>query len=435
MSDLQKINQGTAPSGTDGDTVRVGFSKVNANADVLRTQVALVSGAVITQPQALTSAHIGKRVSINLSSSGTVNLPAANTCPPDGVIALRNVGTISVALAVSGGSGDTFPLSKLHPGEAALVDTDGLNAWGVLMRGRGQGDSETVDGDLRVMGAATFDARPTFAGKVPYDNGNLSPVDTKSDQSIGGKKDFLQRPTFAGKTPWDNGNFNPASYAQLSGAAFDGAVVSTAKALNGGGAWRVSGDIGGAYVDWRTILSPALQVDCANTGSQYMGIRWTRWGGRHLAAISVYEGGSATADPSIAMLVDADAGPGFYFRSGGRGTYAGSWTQWSDYRLKCDFTSLDADDVLRRVMLLRPMEYSRREKALAGNRFPGFIAHEIQEQFPLVVRGTKDGTRVEAGEEIPDYQSVDYISLTAYLTAALQAAVIRIEALEKSVFK
>ncbi|WP_198390985.1 tail fiber domain-containing protein, partial [Burkholderia ubonensis] len=114
---------------------------------------------------------------------------------------------------------------------------------------------------------------------------------------------------------------------------------------------------------------------------------------------------------------------------------AGSWTQWSDYRLKCDFTSLDADDVLRRVMLLRPMEYSRREKALAGNRFPGFIAHEIQEQFPLVVRGTKDGTRIEAGEEIPDYQSVDYISLTAYLTAALQAAVNRIEALEKTACK
>ncbi|KVC60498.1 hypothetical protein WI73_04575 [Burkholderia ubonensis] len=436
MAELQKINLGTAPAGRDGDPARTANQKMNDNVDVLSVQAALTTGSMITTSRTLTADHIGRRVSISIAADGSVvKLIAAAKCEPDAIVWLANIGAKRVTLATEDGSGDSLSLAGLNPGEGAVLDTDGVSVWRVLLRGRSSGASETVEGDLRVMGAATFDARPTFVGKVPYDSGNLSPVDTKSDQSIGGKKDFSQRPTFAGKTPWDNGNFNPANFAQLSGAAFSGMVINTAKTLDGGGAWRVTGDIGGAYVDWRTFLNSALQVDCPTTGSQYMGIRWTRWGGRHLAAISVYEGGSTTTDPSIAMLVDSDSGPGFYFRSGGRGTYAGSWTQWSDYRLKDNFSSLDVDDVLRRIMLLRPLEYSRREAALSGSRFPGFKAHEIQEQFPLIVRGTKDGTRIEAGEEIPDYQSVDYIALTTYLTAALQAAVIRIEALEQSVCK
>ncbi|KVD57329.1 hypothetical protein WI87_19000 [Burkholderia ubonensis] len=436
MAELQKINLGTAPAGRDGDPARTANQKMNDNVDVLSAQAALTTAPMITASRTLTSDHIGRRVSISIAADGgVVKLIAAAKCEPDAIVWLMNTGAKRVALAAEDGSGDSLALAGLNPGEGAVLDSDGVSAWRVLLRGRSSGAAETIEGDLRVMGAATFDARPTFAGKVPYDNGNLSPVDTKSDQSIGGKKDFLQRPTFAGKTPWDNGNFNPASYAPLAGASFSGMVVNEAKTLDGRGAWHVSGDIGGSYVDWRDRLNPALQVSCPNTAAQYMGIRWSRWGGRHLGAISVYEGGSANADASLGIMIDPDTAPGFYFRSGGRGTYAGSWTQWSDYRLKCDFTSLDADDVLRRVMLLRPMEYSRREKALAGNRFPGFIAHEIQEQFPLVVRGTKDGTRIEAGEEIPDYQSVDYISLTTYLTAALQAAVTRIEALEKTACK
>ncbi|KVZ57506.1 hypothetical protein WL19_03315 [Burkholderia ubonensis] len=162
-----------------------------------------------------------------------------------------------------------------------------------------------------------------------------------------------------------------------------------------------------------------------------MGVRWTRWGARHLAAISAYEGGYANSDPSIGFMVDADLAPGFYFRSGGRGTYSGSWTQASDYRVKTNVEPMDGNAVLASIMALRPVEYNRVEDSFGNKRFPGFIAHEIQQQFPLIVTGQKDAMKEMAGEDVQDLQSVDYISYTAYLTAALQAAVRRIEALER----
>ncbi|WP_157647370.1 hypothetical protein [Burkholderia ubonensis] len=213
MAELQKINLGTAPAGRDGDPARTANQKMNDNVDVLSAQSALTTAPMITASRTLTSDHIGRRVSISIAADGgVVKLIAAAKCEPDAIVWLTNTGAKRVALATEDGSGDSLALSGLNPGEGAVLDSDGVSAWRVLLRGRSSGASETIEGDLRVMGAATFDARPTFAGKVPYDNGNLSPVDTKSDQSIGGKKDFSPRPTFAGKVPWDSGNLDPAAF-------------------------------------------------------------------------------------------------------------------------------------------------------------------------------------------------------------------------------
>ncbi|MFP3355574.1 hypothetical protein R0K04_29980, partial [Pseudoalteromonas sp. SIMBA_153] len=55
---------------------------------------------------------------------------------------------------------------------------------------------------------------------------------------------------------------------------------------------------------WNTTRAPALQIDAPASTSAYMGLRWTRQGGRHLAAIDAYEGGSATSAPRIDFHVD-----------------------------------------------------------------------------------------------------------------------------------
>ena len=59
-----------------------------------------------------------------------------------------------------------------------------------------------------------------------------------------------------------------------------------------------------------------------------------------------------------------------------------------------------------------------------------FLAHEVQEVLPSVVTGTKDAVD-EDGKD--DYQQMDYSKLTPILTAALQEAITRIEALEAEV--
>ncbi|HDR8932965.1 hypothetical protein [Burkholderia vietnamiensis] len=176
MTALQKINQGTAPAGSDGDTVRSAFSKVNSNVDVLNTQAALTSSAVITAAQALTNAHVGKRVNINLTSAGTINMPAASTCAADQVTLLRNIGTTVVTLAITTGSGDTVALSKLNPGETALMDTDGVHAWNVLMRGRANSDNEVVNGNEAVGGTLSVAGLSTFSGGAAFGNSGQATI-------------------------------------------------------------------------------------------------------------------------------------------------------------------------------------------------------------------------------------------------------------------
>jgi hypothetical protein len=157
MSNLQKVVLGTPPKGDDGDTVRFANVKANANVDVLNAQATLSSAKdTITAPQALTVAdHLGKRVNIALAADGAVSPPPASKCAADSVILVRNIGTTVVSLPASVDSGDTVALSKLNPGETALIDTDGIHAWTVLMRGRTNGDNETVNGNCAVVGDET----------------------------------------------------------------------------------------------------------------------------------------------------------------------------------------------------------------------------------------------------------------------------------------
>lgn len=271
MTALVTINQGTAPAGSDGDTVRSAFSKVNANVGVLQAQAALTSATGITTAQALTVAHVGKRVNISLSTAGVVNLPAASTCTADSVILLRNIGTTIVTLAITAGSGDTVALSKLNPGESVLMDTDGAHAWNVLTRGRSNSDNEIVIGNCTVNGNETIGGALSVTGNTTT-SGVLSAAPTTGDGALvvsrpAGNYGFLrlqtagvnrwnlqvnneaesgsnagsslslyaigdtgtslgsvfnvaratqvvaftQRPTFAGQTPWDSGNFTPST--------------------------------------------------------------------------------------------------------------------------------------------------------------------------------------------------------------------------------
>ena len=76
----------------------------------------------------------------------------------------------------------------------------------------------------------------------------------------------------------------------------------------------------------------------------------------------------------------------------------------SDYRIKTDITSIDSYTVDN----LNPIQY---RNMLTGNYEFGLLAHELQEQIPLLVEGQKDGTK---------YQSVNYISLISLLVKEIK---------------
>ncbi|MGB4113690.1 MAG: tail fiber domain-containing protein [Yoonia sp.] len=129
------------------------------------------------------------------------------------------------------------------------------------------------------------------------------------------------------------------------------------------------------------------------------------------------------------------------------------YTTSSDYRLKDNITPIQgASDI---VKAMRPCTYTF--KADSTDWHDGFLAHELQELHPRAVIGSKDAMRDEEYEvtpaveatyddegveltpavpavmgtrSVPDYQGVDYSKLTPILTAALQEALNKIDALE-----
>ena len=99
-----------------------------------------------------------------------------------------------------------------------------------------------------------------------------------------------------------------------------------------------------------------------------------------------------------------------------------SYNTSSDYRLKTDAQPMTGASA--RVQALNPVNF---EWIANGSRTDGFLAHEAQAVVPECASGTKDAVD-ENGN--PEYQGIDQSKLVPLLTAALQEALTRIEALE-----
>jgi hypothetical protein len=120
-----------------------------------------------------------------------------------------------------------------------------------------------------------------------------------------------------------------------------------------------------------------------------------------------------------------------YFRSATNDTGIGeiaindnstSYETSSDYRLKTDVQPMTGASA--RVQALNPVNF---EWIAGGSRTDGFIAHEAQAVVPECASGTKDAVDEDGN---PKYQGIDQSKLVPLLTAALQEALTRIEALE-----
>jgi hypothetical protein len=258
-----------------------------------------------------------------------------------------------------------------------------------------------------------------------------------------------------------NINVSSAVYqtdGNINGSVWGGALstwLSNNKVSKGGDAmtgsltnnasspFHSTGDIGISWSIWNTTGGPALQVDAANDGAGYMGVRWTHWGIRHLGAVSAYAGGSSSSTCMIAFNMNSNA-TGHVFYDGGNATFAGTLTQNSDYRIKTNVQTIEPRVAMNQVLSLRPVTYDRTDMEHNPNDHSGFIAHELQEVIPSLVWGEKDAVKtvkklvgdtrpfkpgtepedyvppVEVDVVVPDPQSVNYPGMIPYLVAAMQ---------------
>ena len=93
-----------------------------------------------------------------------------------------------------------------------------------------------------------------------------------------------------------------------------------------------------------------------------------------------------------------------------------AFTSTSDYRIKGNITELDHSF---NVDKLRPVTYINN---LSNNQDIGLIAHELQEQYPFLVHGDKDGI---------DIQSVNYIGIVGILINEIKILKKRVSTLEE----
>ncbi|CDL65196.1 hypothetical protein [Burkholderia phage Bp-AMP2] len=135
-----------------------------------------------------------------------------------------------------------------------------------------------------------------------------SAANTKADgavataNAVGSKADSAVSTANGAKETADAASAAVGSKVNRAGDTMTGALKNTTASGSGAaGAFHTTGDIGGAFVDWVNARIYGVQVDAARSTSAYGGIRWTRWGGRHLAAIDAYEGGSGSTQPTIVM--------------------------------------------------------------------------------------------------------------------------------------
>lgn len=392
MSTLQKVNLGTPPTAVDGDTVRGANTKANANVDVLNAQAALTSAAAtITSAQALTTAHVGKRVNISLASAGIVNVPSAATLGLDGVMHLRNVGSALVTLAVASGSGDTIALTKLRGGEAALLDSDGVHAIGCLMRGRTASDDEVVNGNCTVSG------NESVGGSLTVNGSSVTVAGSNTSRFYGNNAATTQVFSFGVGVGTGFADSSGIYNATPTGVFALGNPNGNVLTMQANGTLTVG------------IAQNAPKFDVGNYGSGLgFGMRFK------------------PANDSTPVPLQFQNASGTNVGSISTTSSATSYNTTSDYRLKWMYQPIqNAASSLRTLRF-----YEGEFKAMPGERVHYVIAHELQAVIPFAVQGEKDAID-EDGTINP--QSVDYSKIIPLLGAALQEALARIETLEARV--
>lgn len=197
--------------------------------------------------------------------------------------------------------------------------------------------------------------------------------------------------------------------------------------------------IGGSYLDWPNRAA-GLQVAAQSSSLAYSLVKATNFGVKQLFGMDIYQGGSGPGAISELSFNFSTAATRHRFLDNGNMTIVGTLTQNSDYRIKDEIGDISPELAAQGLRNSRPIEYVDIQDQSRPSR-SGFIAHELQENFPLLIEGEKDATREEEylvgdttpyfpGMEPPGYvpphyetrtsdvlQNVNYIGMIPYLTA------------------
>ena len=352
----------------------------------------------------------------SVGGTGTVNgITLTGTVTSSGNLTLG--GTLSNVSLTSQVTG-TLPVANGGTGTVtpSLVNGSGIAVTGTwpnqtITATGGGGTVSQVDGTGTVNGL-TLTGSVTTTGSLTL-GGSLS--GTASGLSIGGNAATATFATSAGSATTagslsgilGTGSGGTGS-SSLAGAGIP--TLSASNSFSGSNGFRVSPN-GNVAVFAQAPNSSGAGVVSQNTGSGVPLAVATDQG--NLGVLDVFYAG---VFPGVTTLG--------YHQQSGSGVVL---TSISDYRLKENVAPLS--NAVTKLKQLAPKNYTWVNYPETGVT-DGFIAHELQAVIPHAVSGEKDAIDQDGK---PKYQAVSYSSLVPLLTAALQEAVARIEALEARV--
>jgi hypothetical protein len=274
----------------------------------------------------------------------------------------NNVG-ISGALDVSGPS--TFATLRVTSG-ATFGNSIDVASSSIFRNGIDVTSGSTFRGNVNVIGLSTFDTLRVTSGAT-FGSG----IDVTSGSTFKSNVNVIGLSTFA-------------TLRVTSGATFGNGIDVTS-----GSTFR-----NGIDVTSGSTFRNGIDV---TSGSTFRG-------NVNVTGLSTFATLTVTSGATFGSSIDVTSGSTFRSNVNVTGTAtAGSFNATSDYRIKKNVRQITAN-----VDSLNPVQYFN---TLSNREDFGLIAHEIQEHFPTLVCGEKDG---------PGNQSVNYIGIIPILVSEIQ---------------
>ena len=365
---------------------------------VINTTLATASTSVSTGALTLTGTNAGIGVAGNVYTGGAVNVGSTAVSTGTGSGALIVAGGVGVAGDVYAGSFNTSGVINTTLATASTsVSTGALTLTGTNA-GIGVAGNVYVGGNLYVTGSVVnptltgTPVAPTAAGggagstqiaTTAYVRGEINTL-------IGGALPALDTLNELAAALGNNASFSTtvtnliALKSNIASPIFTGTVStpalsvtnSTASSGTGSGALIVTGGVG--------VAGAVYTGDIVNVGSIAVSANST----------------------SGALIVSGGAGIGGNVNVGGAVTSV-SFNATSDYRIKHNVHFI-IEDASFNVDVLKPVSYLNTQ---LGKPDIGFIAHEVQEHYPYLVNGAKDGESM---------QTLNYTGIIGILTKEVQ---------------
>ena len=387
---------------TDGDLHLTGYTNADLN---------------LLNIKAVTTAMNG-----NIAATGSVTAGDVFITGPTPVLTLTDDDTASEYTKIENSSGATFITSRNGAGNGAII-----------LSGQGGG---VTDEYARFISSGNFGIGDTSPSEALSVTGNIRATGdvTANDVFIVGPNPELRLTDTDGTQEYTIiANINGSTRIDSRDGAANGTIV-----FRGFG-----GGVLDEYARFDTTGNLLVGKGAANTTTEGVWIDGPN--GRMFATADDDYTAQFTrngSDGPLIYLYNDTAQAGLISVSGSSTTYGTS----SDYRLKTDAQPMTGASA--RVQALNPVNF---EWISDGTRVDGFLAHEAQAVVPECATGTKDAMKDEEYEvtpavldddgnetspavmgtrSVPDYQGIDQSKIVPLLTAALQEALTKIDALE-----